>query len=572
MIYYYLDSSAIVKRYIREQGSQFIADIITKPDCHFSTVSISKTEVISALSKRYREKELSDDDYGAVLDRVLLDFDDEYSIIPASQELVSLSARLAQVYPLKGYDCIQLSAAISLKTRLKDFNVRTVLISSDSQVCNAAADEGFEVIDPNKITKEGKQKPPVQPQMQIPVTRPVFDYSDREAILRPLSIGWVVQGPNVKKFEELFAEFTGVKHAVATNSCTAALHLGLLSLGIAPGDEVIVPSFTFIATANAVEYCGARPIFCDVDLGTFNIDIEKIEEVCEHNAQNGNLKAIMPVSLFGLSANMPAICEIAGRYGFRVLEDAACALGSGISHPSASDFGLKHSGTWDDAAAFSFHPRKAMTTGEGGMFTTNSDELADRVRSLRDHGASKSDLQRHIEKGGSLLPEYNVLGFNYRMTDIQGSLGTTQVQKADEIIRNRMARANRYNELLKGIEWLKIPYVPQNYVHAYQSYVCLVVSNKLTVDGKIDWDEVNRLNLLRNRLMAKLEDRGVSTRQGTHAVHTLGYYRDKYRIKNHDYPNSFVADRLSITLPLYPQMTEDEQKYVAQQLLKAQTR
>jgi len=202
--------------------------------------------------------------------------------------------------------------------------------------------------------------------VKIPITKPVFDVEERKAILAPLETGWIVQGPNVKKFEDLFAEFTKVKHAVATTSCTTALHLGLLALGIGMGDEVIVPSFTFVATANALEYCRAKPVFCDIDLRTFNIDINMLEDICKRNAQSNKLKAIIPVSLFGLCANMPAICKVAEKYGLKVLEDAACALGAYVSVDSSSNNHLCHAGTFVDGACFSFHPRKSITTGEGG--------------------------------------------------------------------------------------------------------------------------------------------------------------------------------------------------------------
>ncbi len=400
--------------------------------------------------------------------------------------------------------------------------------------------------------------------MKIPITKPFFGEEEEKAILNTLKTGWIVQGPNVKDFEDSFAKFVKVKHAVATSSCTTALHLGLLALGVSPGDEVIVPSFTFIATVNAVEYCQAKPIFCDIDLMTFNIDINMLEEICKRNAQNKKLKAIIPVSLFGLCADMPVICRIADKYGLKVLEDAACALGAYVSVNGSDSNHLYHAGTFVDGACFSFHPRKSLTTGEGGMFVTNDDSFAELARRLRDHGASKSDLERHIKQGGALLPDYNILGFNYRMTDIQGALGVSQMKKANYILNKRREKANRYNDDLKNIEYLISPFVPEGYIHGYQSYVCLFTNGE-DISG-LNLEKINRLNVLRNKFMDKLERKGIATRQGTHAVHTLGYYKKKYSLKDEDYKNSFAADRLSITLPLYTEMTNKEHDYVVEQL------
>jgi perosamine synthetase len=192
--------------------------------------------------------------------------------------------------------------------------------------------------------------------MRIPITKPFFGEEERKAILEPLESGWIVQGPKVAQFENLFAEFTGVPYAIATTSCTTALHLSLIAMGIGPGDEVILPSFTFVATANAIEYTGATPVFCDIDLNTFNIDVKEVPKKVTEKT-----KAIIPVHLFGLSADMKPILKIAEQHGLRVIEDAACGLGS--------YYDGRHVGTFGDSGCFSFHPRKAITTGEGGMIT-----------------------------------------------------------------------------------------------------------------------------------------------------------------------------------------------------------
>jgi len=384
--------------------------------------------------------------------------------------------------------------------------------------------------------------------MKIPITKPYFGDEEKKAIIEPLESGWIVQGPKVAEFERLFAEFTGAKYAIATASCTTALHLSLIAMGIGYGDQVILPAFTFVATANAVEYTGAIPVFCDIDLKTLNIDVEEILKKL-----TGKTKAIIPVHLFGLSADMKPILEIAEQHGLKVIEDAACGLGS--------YYDGRPVGTLGEAGCFSFHPRKAITTGEGGMITTEDRDLMVTLRSLRDHGASKSDLDRHVDLGGSLLPEFNRLGYNYRLTDIQGALGAAQMKNASKIVSARIARAERYHQLLSKEEWLQIPRCPGGWVHSYQSYVGLLKPSK-----KTSLQEILLLNKKRNQIMERMASKGIAVRQGTHAVHTLGYYRKKYQLKPEDCMNSFIAEQLSLTLPLYVQMTDEEQDYVIQEL------
>ena len=396
--------------------------------------------------------------------------------------------------------------------------------------------------------------------MKIPITKPVFDDAEKKNIIKPLDSGWVVQGKFVAEFEKLFTLFTRAKYAFAVTSCTTALHLALAALKIKPGDKVIVPSFTFVATVNAVEYTGAEPVFCDIDLKTFNIDVDQLEEILMKD-KGHKIKAVIPVHLFGLCAEMDKIVKIAGKYHLKIVEDAACALGSKI--------GNIHAGVFGDAGCFSFHPRKVITTGEGGMVITNNPALAQKLTSLRDHGASKTDLQRHTDKGGSLLPDYDLLGYNYRMTDLQGALGVCQMAKAKAIINKRRIRAGKYNQVLKEERNLITPWVPDNYTHTYQSYVCLFTNGESRENimsytpGKI-----NELNKIRNRIMFALEDKGIAVRQGTHAVHTLGYYKNKYGLRFQDCFASYIADRLSLTLPLYADMTEQEFNYVILNLRK----
>ena len=374
--------------------------------------------------------------------------------------------------------------------------------------------------------------------MRIPIARPYFDEADSLSIQAPLETGWVVQGPKVRAFEEKFARFVKADDAVACSSGTSAIHLALSAMGIGEGDEVIVPSFTWVASANAVVYCGATPVLCDIDLSTFNMDAESLKA-----AITPRTKAMIPVHLFGQTAPMDAVMDIAQSHGLGVVEDAACAFGA--------QWGDQHLGTIGDFGTFSFHPRKAITTGEGGMVVCRASDDLDVLRSLRDHGARRN-------QGG--MPHFDMLGFNYRMTDFQGALGCTQMDKAQWIIDQRIEKAKRYDEQLARFQWLQTPSVVSGSRHAYQAYVCLFKPQTP------DLENVTELNHARNQLMARLAERGVSTRQGTHAVHALGYYKERFGYTEAALPNSWLADQLSFALPLYPQMTEAEQDYVVDAL------
>ncbi len=378
---------------------------------------------------------------------------------------------------------------------------------------------------------------------RIPITKPDFDASDREAVLKPLDSGWVVQGPFVRQFEEQFSAFTGAACSVATSSCTTALHLAVRCLNLKPGDEVIVPAFTWISTANVVEYAGARPVFCDIDLATFNLDGHLLEALVTPRTVG-----IIPVHLFGQCANMDAILALARRRGLWVVEDAACGLG-------ARQRG-RHAGTFGEVGCFSFHPRKSITTGEGGMLTTPSPVVDRLARSLRDHGGSVSDLERHTAGGAPLLGGFEHLGYNYRMTDIQAALGCSQLARAERMLKERAACAHVYDAELAGVSWLRTPIVPEGDVHGYQAYVCLFRPETPTPDN------AERLHARRNAVMQRLDARGISTRQGTHAPVLLAYYANKYDLRPDQFPNAYLADRLSLALPLYSGMTEADQDCV----------
>ncbi|GGI79991.1 DegT/DnrJ/EryC1/StrS family aminotransferase [Legionella impletisoli] len=387
----------------------------------------------------------------------------------------------------------------------------------------------------------------------IPITKAVFDAEEQAEIIKPLQSGWVVQGPYVKQFEQMFAEYIQSSYAKAVSNCTTALHLALVALGIGPGDKVVVPSFTYVASANAVEYTGAEVVFCDIDLNTFNIDTKKLVEILDSDPA---IKAIMPVNLFGLCADLDTVMKLAQQYGLYVIEDSACGFDAWI--------GKRHSGTVGHIGCFSFHPRKSITTGEGGMLVTQDEAIYKIVSQLCDHGASKSDLERHKEKGGSLLPDFTLRGYNYRMTDFQGALGVCQMRKSKMIMNGRRNIAKQYDEALSQLSAFKLPSEADGYTHGYQSYVTL-----FTLGADLDsltLEAIDSLNVKRNELMRMLEEKGIATRQGTHAVHTLGYYAGRYHLQHGDYLKSYAADRLSIALPLYAQMTKEEFEYVIEHI------
>ena len=371
--------------------------------------------------------------------------------------------------------------------------------------------------------------------MNVPITKPSLTEEEARAPFESIKSGWVTQGPKVAEFEKAVAAYTGAKHGIATTSCTTGLHLAMAAIGIGPGDEVICPSFTFIASANAILYTGATVVFCEVDPRTFNIDPADVEKRITKKT-----KAIMPVDQIGLACDIDAINAIAAKHGLKVVEDAAPAIGEAYKGRKV--------GSNAHQTVFSFHPRKVITTGEGGMITTDDDELAERARKLRAHGMSVSDLDRH-KADRIIIEEYPELGFNYRMTDIQASIGLVQIRRLDELLRLRRSRAARYNEELPGIKGLEVPYVPEYAEHTYQSY-CL----RLTKDCRLD----------REDLMTNLLRRGVATRRGVMASHLEKTYTDRNGTVS--LPVTEAATASTMLIPLYATMTDDEQTYVIESL------
>ncbi len=354
---------------------------------------------------------------------------------------------------------------------------------------------------------------------EVPLTKPYFDSDEIDEINGVLNSGWVSQGPKVKEFEEAVARKIHSKHAIAVTNCTSAIHLALLSSGISPGDEVLVADYTFPATGHAVLYCGARPIFIDIDISTYNIDPEKIEPFITEKT-----KAIIPVHTFGQPARMDEIIEISRNYGLTVIEDAACALGA--------KFKGNYAGTIGEIGCFSFHARKGITTGEGGMLVTDDDEIARKARHLSTFGMT-SAWERE-KKVGFSIPVFTDVGYNYKMSDITAAIGVAQLRRLDKIIERKRTLAQYWNARLDEIDGIKKPYVNRNTISVNQSYVALV-------DHGIN----------RNMLIQDLLSEGIQTQIGTYASHMQPVYRAPQNC-----PCSQEVFHRAISLPMYYTLNE----------------
>jgi dTDP-4-amino-4,6-dideoxygalactose transaminase len=372
----------------------------------------------------------------------------------------------------------------------------------------------------------------------IPIAKPVLEEAEAEAARQAVLSGWVTQGPQVAAFETEFAASVGAPHACAVSSCTTALHLALLAVGVGADDEVITASHSFIAGANSIRYCGATPIFVDIDPRTYNLDPRRVAE-----AVTPRTRAILAIHQMGMPCDLAALLAVASRWGIALIEDAACAAGSEIHI----------NGNWEpigrprgDIACFSFHPRKVITTGDGGMLTTSNPVHNNAFRLLRQHGMSIPDTVRH----GSpkvVFEDYLAVGYNYRMTDIQAAVGRKQLERLPELVARRRTLAAGYEELLGNIEGLLLPLEPEWARSNWQSYC---VRLPVRVDQKA--------------VMQRLLDQGIASRRGIMCSHREPPYADEK--PRYELRQSELAQDHAILLPLYAQMTEDDQVKVTDAL------
>lgn len=360
----------------------------------------------------------------------------------------------------------------------------------------------------------------------IRLARPSISENAINKVSDVLRSGNLVQGEFVKEFELKLQKYLGVENAIAVSSGTAALHLSLLSLEIGAGDEVIVPNFTFPATANVVELVGAKPVFVDITLEDYCIDITKIEKVI-----TSNTKAIIPVHEFGLSADMDPILKLAKKYNLEVVEDSACALGA--------EYNGNKTGTMGTIGCFSLHPRKAITTGEGGIVVTNNNTLAEKIRALRNHGISIFNSQI----------DFLYAGLNYRMTDFQAVIGIDQLKIINNLIENNLKIAELYDEELKNLDWLKTPKFKNIKKPVYQTYFVLLEEN-----------------ISQKKVISKLKDNNIESNIGAYALNLLSFYRKKYDFPQNRFPNSERAFKTGIAIPMGQHLKSENILYISKTL------
>ena len=362
----------------------------------------------------------------------------------------------------------------------------------------------------------------------LPFAAPMIGEAEIEAVVACLRSGWLTTGPNVKQFESAFADFTGARHALAVNSCTAALHLALEAAGIGPGDEVVTSPMTFTATAAVVEHLGARPVFVDCDPASLSIDAGRIE-----SAITPRTKAILPVHFAGQACDMDTILAVADRHGLPVIEDAAHALPT--RHRG------RMVGALGKATCFSFYATKNITTGEGGMVTTDDDVFADRMRLMHLHGMSRDAWKRYTAQGSW---SYEVLapGFKYNLTDLAAAMGSQQLRRCHDFHARRLEIARRYDQAFADLEGIETPRVAAPLDHAWHLYVVRVDAVRAGID--------------RDALIQQLSASNIGVSVHFIPLHVQPYYRDRYGYRPEDFPNALAAYRQIVSLPIYARMTD----------------
>ncbi len=382
----------------------------------------------------------------------------------------------------------------------------------------------------------------------VPFYRPAIGPEEEREVIDTLRSGWITTGPKAKRFEREFAEYVGAKHALAVAHCTGALHLALWALGIGPGDEVITTPFTFTATAEVMGYLGARPVFVDIDPGTFNINPARIEEALE-SGKHQRVRAMLPVHFAGHPCDMDRMLKIARQYDLRIIEDAAHAAGAARYLDGR---GMTRIGTIGDLTCFSFYATKHITTAEGGMVTTGDRALAEKIAVASLHGMNR-DAWKRYDKSGSWFYEIHEMGFKYNLSDVHAAIGLAQLKRADEFMRRRAAIARAYSEALRADDALQVPYVEPGVEHAWHLYVLRLRPERLRVG--------------RNQFVELLRDRGIGTSVHCIPLHTMHYYQRMYGYRDGDFPVTEDVYRRCLSLPIYASMSDEDLSYVIETVL-----
>ena len=381
----------------------------------------------------------------------------------------------------------------------------------------------------------------------LPFALPMIEEEEISEVIDTLRSGWITTGPKANLFEKEFAKYIGCKHAIAVNSCTAALHLALEAIGIREGDEIITSPMTFAATSEVIRYFKARPVFVDIDSTTMNLDVGVLENAVKRRCESGNgkrLKAIIPVHYAGYPCDMDAIMALASRYDLRIIEDAA--------HAFPTSYKRKMIGTLGDVTCFSFYATKNITTGEGGMITTENEEYADRMRIMSLHGISKDAWKRYTAEG-SWYYEVIAPGYKYNLTDIAAGLGVAQLRKADAFLKRRKQIADRYHEAFQELNELDLPLAvegKEGTTHSWHLYVIRLNLQRLQID--------------RNKFIEELKRKGIGTSVHFIPLHIHPYYRETYGYKPEDFPVAYETYKRIISLPIYAKMSDGDAQRVVE--------
>ena len=383
---------------------------------------------------------------------------------------------------------------------------------------------------------------------QVAFHRPAMGPEEEREVVDTLRSGWITTGPKAKRFEKEFAEYVGARHALAVAHCTGALHLSLWALGLGPGDEVITSPFTFTATAEVMGYLGVKPVFVDVDPGTFNLSPARVEEALE-SGRHSNVRALLPVHFAGHPCDMDRLLSIARQYNLKMVEDAAHAAG-GARHLDGR--GMTKVGTIGDLTCFSFYATKNFTSAEGGMITTADDALAEKIAVASLHGMNR-DAWKRYDKSGSWYYEIHDLGFKYNLSDVHAAIGLAQLRRAPEFMRRRSEIAARYSEAFRSCDALQVPFCEAGVEHPWHLYVLRIKPDLLRVG--------------RGQVVEILRERGVGTSVHCIPLHTMHYYQRTYGYRNGDFPVAEDIFSRCFSLPLYASMSDDDVDYVIDNVL-----